>query len=186
MPAISSDLNRAETPPTSPWSVKMENEYLLLRPLCEDDFDELFQAAADPLIWEQHPDTNRYQLESFTRYFAGAVESSTAYVIVNKSDHAIIGSTRYYDYNSEDSQVAIGYTFIIRKYWGTDYNKSIKQMMLNHAFDFVNNVIFHVGAGNIRSQKAIRKTGALLESQNGDKMTFKLTKINWQQHNLEY
>jgi len=180
MSTISSNLNRAESPPASPWSVQMENEYLLLRPLCEDDFDELFQAAADPLIWEQHPDTNRYQLGSFTRYFAGAVESGTAYVMVNKSDNAIIGSTRYYDYNIEDSQVAIGYTFIIRKYWGTDYNKCIKRMMLNHAFNFVDNVIFHVGAGNIRSQKAIMKTGAELESQNGDKMVFKLSRQKMQ------
>jgi N-acetyltransferase len=30
-----------------------------LRPLREDDFDELYSAAGDPLIWAQHPVTNR-------------------------------------------------------------------------------------------------------------------------------
>jgi RimJ/RimL family protein N-acetyltransferase len=33
--------------------------------------------------------------------------------------------------------------------------------MLQYAFQFVHDVIFHVGANNIRSQKAMEKMGAL-------------------------
>ena len=32
--------------------------------------------------------------------------------------------------------------------------------MLNHAFQYVNHVILHIGANNIRSQKATEKLGA--------------------------
>jgi hypothetical protein len=34
-------------------------------------------------------------------------------------------------------------------------------MMLDHAFNYVDTVIFHIGALNIRSQQAIKKLGAL-------------------------
>ena len=39
-------------------------------------------------------------------------------------------------------------------------NKTLKHLMINHAFQFVNRVIFHIGATNFRSQKAIEKLGA--------------------------
>src|SRR4029077_16908153 len=34
-----------------------------LRPLRPQDFDALFSSASDPKIWEQHPDSDRYQRE---------------------------------------------------------------------------------------------------------------------------
>ncbi|MBV9075484.1 MAG: hypothetical protein JOZ10_17800 [Acidobacteria bacterium] len=35
-------------------------ELLELRPLLPEDSDALFAAASDPLIWEQHPESDRY------------------------------------------------------------------------------------------------------------------------------
>jgi len=40
-------------------------------------------------------------------------------------------------------------------------NRAMKNLMLDHAFKFVETVIFHIGAKNIRSQKAIEKLGAI-------------------------
>lgn len=37
---------------------------------------------------------------------------------------------------------------------------ALKSLMINHAFNFVNSITFHIGAYNIRSQKAIAKIGA--------------------------
>ena len=37
----------------------------------------------------------------------------------------------------------------------------MKQLMLDHAFKFVENVIFYVGENNIRSQKATEKIGGI-------------------------
>ena len=72
----------------------------------------------------------------------------------------VIGSTRFYDYKPADSELKIGYTFFARACWGQLYNRSTKLLMLSYAFDFVNRVVFHVGANNIRSQKAMEKLGA--------------------------
>jgi RimJ/RimL family protein N-acetyltransferase len=37
----------------------------------------------------------------------------------------------------------------------------MKRLMLSHAFKFVDNVIFLVGANNVRSQRAVEKIGAV-------------------------
>jgi RimJ/RimL family protein N-acetyltransferase len=37
----------------------------------------------------------------------------------------------------------------------------LKQLMLAHAFKFVENVVFYVGENNIRSQKATEKIGGI-------------------------
>jgi RimJ/RimL family protein N-acetyltransferase len=59
------------------------------------------------------------------------------------------------------SEIEIGWTFLTRRYWGGRYNWEMKQLMLAHAFKFVENVIFYVGENNIRSQKAMEKIGAI-------------------------
>ena len=48
-----------------------------------------------------------------------------------------------------------------REYWGGRYNREMKQLMLAHAFNFVESVVFFVGENNIRSQKATEKIGAI-------------------------
>ena len=89
------------------------------------------------------------------------MESGGAFVIIDKKNQQIIGSTRFYGYDPEKSEIEIGWTFLARKYWGGRYNRELKQLMLDHAFKFVENVIFYVGENNIRSQKATEKIGAL-------------------------
>lgn len=139
----------------------LENEIIKLAPLKETDFEILYKVASDPLIWEQHPNKNRWQREVFQNFFTGAMESKGAFLIYDAITNEPIGSTRFYDWNLEKSTVAIGYTFYARSHWGGKYNPSCKKMMMQQAFQFVDNVIFHIGANNIRSQKAIEKLGAV-------------------------
>lgn len=139
----------------------LENEIVKLVPIKETDFEILYKVAADPLIWEQHPNKNRWQREVFQNFFTGAIESKGAFLIYAAKTNEVIGSTRFYDWNTEKSNVAIGYTFYARSHWGGKYNPSCKRLMMQYAFQFVDSVIFHIGAKNIRSQKAIEKLGAI-------------------------
>jgi RimJ/RimL family protein N-acetyltransferase len=139
----------------------LENDTIQLIPLQASDFEALYQVAADPLIWEQHPNKNRYQKAVFQNFFDGALLSKGAFIIKDKETNAIIGSTRFYDWNPEEKSVLIGYTFYGRNYWGSKYNPMIKKMMLDYAFQFVDHVYFHVGAENIRSQIAMERLGAI-------------------------
>ena len=130
-----------------------------LVPLTENDFDKLFQVASDPAIWEQHPTRDRYRKEVFQLYFDSAIESRSAFLIVDRKSNEIAGCSRYYDHDDAQSTIAIGYTFLAMKFWGGKYNSAVKKLMLDYAFQFVNTVFFHIGPNNIRSQKAIEKIG---------------------------
>lgn len=138
----------------------LQNETVLLQPLEESDFEVLCKVASDPLVWEQHPNRDRYKREVFETFFKGAMESGGAFLILNKETNEVMGSTRFYDYNEQKNEILIGYTFLARKFWGGKYNPEIKKLMLDYAFNFVDNVVFHIGAKNIRSQTAIERLGA--------------------------
>src|SRR4051812_12267003 len=138
----------------------LSNELITLHPLKESDFEKLYKVASDPLVWEQHPNKDRYKREVFENFFKGAIESKGAFLVCKTENGDVIGSSRFYELKDELNSIAIGYTFIARECWGHTYNKSLKKIMLDHAFQYVDNVIFHIGAVNIRSQKAIEKLGA--------------------------
>lgn len=138
----------------------LENERVILAPLQEEDFEALYAAAADPDIWEQHPNKERWQKDVFKTFFEGAMQSRGAFRIVDKTTESIIGSTRFYDYNKRDGSILIGYTFYGKAYWGKGLNRAVKALMLDYIFQSVSTVRFHIGAGNIRSQVAISRIGA--------------------------
>lgn len=138
----------------------LENEFVQLLPLQSEDFEELFEIASDPLVWEQHPNKDRYKKEVFLNFFEGAMQSKGAFKILDKSTQKCIGCTRFYDFNPTEKSILIGYTFYGRPYWGSQYNPSAKKLMLDYAFQHLDRVYFHIGANNIRSQKAIERLGA--------------------------
>jgi N-acetyltransferase len=134
---------------------------VIARPIAAGDWPELFEAGSDPEIWKVHPRFNRYTEPEFRRYFDSAVESKMAFVFVDRATGRLIGSSRYYGYEPELSEIEIGWTFIVRKYWGGPTNREVKRLMLDHAFGFVDTVIFWVGENNWRSQGAMTKIGGV-------------------------
>ena len=138
----------------------LTGDLIELRPLRPDEFDALFSAARDPLIWEQHPESDRYQRDVFQKYFDGALESKGAFAIIERKSGRIVGSSRYCNLDSKNSEVEVGWTFLERQFWGGIYNRELKILMLDHAFRFVERVVFVVGEKNLRSQKALEKIGA--------------------------
>ena len=140
----------------------LEGERVLLRPLREDDFDALYAVASDPLIWEQHPEPERCQEDVFRRFFQGAMDSGGAFLVLDRKDGRVIGSSRYFGYDESESEIEIGWTFLARSHWGGTYNGEMKRLMLRHAFQFVRNVVFLIGPNNVRSRRAIERVGGVL------------------------
>ncbi len=139
----------------------LKGKLLELRPLRSEDFADLFLVAADPLIWEQHPAKDRYQEEAFRTFFREALGSGGALVAIDTKDGRVIGSSRFHGYHPGRREVEIGWTFLARSHWGGRYNGEMKQLMLQHAFRFVDRVIFLVGPENRRSQRAVEKLGGV-------------------------
>jgi N-acetyltransferase len=132
-----------------------------LQPHLVGEFVDLYAAAADPLIWAQHPVPNRYEKPTFRKYFSEHLASGGALVAIDRRDGRIIGQSRFHGYDPRQSEVEIGWTFLARSHWGGAYNGELKQLMLAHAFRYVRRVVFLIHPQNIRSQRAVEKIGAV-------------------------
>ncbi|HET6798280.1 MAG TPA: GNAT family N-acetyltransferase [Gemmatimonadales bacterium] len=132
-----------------------------LRPLRAEDYEDLYAVARDRLIWEQHPDNDRHEEPVFRGFFREAMASGGALIIIDAKTREVIGSSRFHGYDPDKGEVEIGWTFLARGYWGGRYNRELKQLMLEHAFQFVETVVFLVGLQNWRSQRALEKIGAV-------------------------
>ena len=135
---------------------------MTLRPLRAEDFQDLYAVASDPLIWAQHPVSDRYKPDVFAAFFREALESGGALIAIDTADGRVIGSSRYYGHDPEKSEIEIGWTFLARSHWGGTYNGEMKRLMLRHAFTFVDHVVFLIGPENWRSRRAIEKIGGVL------------------------
>ncbi len=161
--------------------LNLENKSYKLKQIEKDQFYHLHNVAKDPKIWEQHPEKDRWKEEKFKIFFEnGLKEKLGFYLIIDKSNNKIIGSSRFYSYDPKENSIKLGFTFLIREYWGSNANYQIKLIMLNHAFKYVEKVFFDIGYNNIRSRKAIEKIGAflILDNKIGN-VLYCLTKINF-------
>ncbi|HMI32311.1 MAG TPA: GNAT family N-acetyltransferase [Candidatus Limnocylindrales bacterium] len=149
----------------------LEGDLIRLRPLRPEDWNALYAVASDPLMWEQHPSSDRYKEDIFREFFREALESGGALIVIDSKDGRVIGSSRFYGYDEEKSEIEIGWTFLARPYWGGVYNAELKQLMLRHAFRFVKNVVLLIGSQNLRSQRAAEKIGAVRAGSRMDKKT---------------
>ncbi len=143
-------------------------ELVELTPLQESDFEHLYAVAADPAIWEQHPDPTRFQGDVFRAFFSQHIASGGALLVLDRHTQAAIGTSRFHGYDPDRSEIEIGWTFLERSYWGGRYNGELKSLMLAHAFRFVRNVIFVVSPANFRSRRAVEKIGGVLVGSRPD------------------
>ena len=158
----------------------LQGKLVKLRPLRPEDFPSLYEVASDPLIWEQHPDRDRYKEEVFKDFFRVALESGGALLASDAATDRVIGSSRFHGYSSEKREIEIGWTFLARSHWGGLYNREMKHLMVRHAFRFVDTVVFLIGPKNIRSQRAVEKIGGVrivsrINGQGRESVAYKIT-----------
>jgi RimJ/RimL family protein N-acetyltransferase len=143
----------------------LRGELLEIRPLRAEDYPDLYAVASDPLIWEQHPASNRWKPAVFRDFFSESLESGGALLVSDAATGRVVGSSRYFEYREPDREVEIGWTFLARSLWGGRYNGELKRLMLDHAFRYLDSVVFFVGPNNIRSQRALERIGARRERE---------------------
>ena len=96
------------------------------------------------------------------------MESGGTLIAIDARQGQVIGSSRFHGYDTGKSEIEIGWTFLARPYWGGAYNGEMKRLMIEHAFRFVNSVIFLVGPENLRSQRAVEKIGGVRVGSRAD------------------
>ena len=84
---------------------------------------------------------------------------------VDLASNAVAGLTTYYDIDPRNRAVAIGATWLGRRFWRTAINTEAKLLLLSRAFDSLGcaRVVWHVDICNERSQTAVERIGGVRE-----------------------
>lgn len=159
------------------FNVSLETNAFSLEQTTSLDFDLLYEIASNPVVWEQHPEKDRWKRPVFSAFFQGAIENDLGcFTIRDKSAGIVIGSTRFYSHDVAGKAVRLGYTFLCPKYWGSGTNLEMKEVLLEHAFTIVDQVYFDIGKENFRSRKAVEKLGAVECRSDDEKVVYGLNK----------
>lgn len=173
----------------------LKGSHIQLEPLNASHKDELYSAAQNESIWTYNG--SKAFGEKFHHWFDKAMNAFQSrqqipFIVRRLSDAKIIGSTRYYDINSEHHRLTIGYTWYIPEVWGSFVNPESKLLLLKFAFEALqmNRVEFVTDSRNARSCAAIKKIGAVEEGvlrhhmllENGyirDSVIFSIIQPDW-------
>jgi len=152
-----------------PHPLHLQGNLIELIPLDLSHFDDLVALSNDKRIW-QHYAVDGSDAWKMTQSLEAALlekDKGTQYpfTIVKKEGNQIIGSTRFLDIQPEHQKLEIGWTWLHPEYWATNINTESKLLLLNYCFEELSTVRVQLRTdeNNIRSRKAIEKTGAQLE-----------------------
>jgi RimJ/RimL family protein N-acetyltransferase len=140
-----------------------------LERLTNDHIFELESIAFDARIWQHLPYniTDKQSLETFIKeqQQKNLNAQQITYVIRNKTNGQVCGSTGFINIDTVNDQLEIGATWLSPIVWGTKINIESKYLLLTCCFEKVNvmRVEFRTREANIRSQKAIEKIGGIKE-----------------------
>ena len=163
----------------------LQGPSLGLRPLRASDHDAFVAVANDPLIWEEHPESDRATPAKVERFFAGALASGGALVVTDAAGE-IIGGSRFEEPDAERSRVLIDHTFLARTHWDRESYTEVKGLMFDHAFATLEIVELQIGADNARTRRAAEEfLGAVhvdtIETPAGDHAVYEISREAWQQ-----
>lgn len=147
----------------------LKGDLVELIPLERNHFVELEQLAREMRIWEFIPidmSTKDKCLQTFaTAMLEKEKGTQLPFVIWNKQEKKIIGSTRLMEIYPAHKKLEIGWTWLHPDYWATPVNLECKLLLLTFCFDELKaiRVQLKTDENNIRSQKAIKKIGGQFE-----------------------
>lgn len=143
---------------------------VVLQPLGMGHVHGLMAASADGDIWRlKATSAPEPTVEAVCAYIARALEGQAAgnmqpYAVLNE-DNQVVGTTRYYDIDTEVPNRSIGYTWYGKSVQRTHVNTACKRLLLGHAFQDLGcqAVYFHTSHINMDSRAAIERLGAKLD-----------------------
>ena len=148
----------------------LENSRVQLRPLNENDFQQLSTfSLKEPDLWDFSL-TPANGLNNLKQYMDMAFsdrkdEKAYPFIVFDKKEQKYAGSTRFYDYQKNHNTVQIGYTWYGKNFQGTGLNKNCKYLLLEFAFEHlkVDRVEFRADNTNKRSIAAMKSLGCTVE-----------------------
>jgi RimJ/RimL family protein N-acetyltransferase len=148
----------------------LENDIALLRPLNEKDKEHLFYFSLnEPEIWKYSlvQANGEENLNSYIKLALEAREQKKEYpfIVYDKRTGEYAGSSRFYDIQTQNKSLQLGYTWYGKKFQGTGLNKHCKYLLLSFAFEKmgVERVEFRADIRNEKSIAAMKSIGCVVE-----------------------
>ena len=149
--------------------VTLTGAHIALEPMRLEHASELLEAGRSPQVWQFMP-ARATTAETMQGWLVRALEAERLgrehpFVVRRRTDHRLIGSTRYLDVQKEDRTAEIGWTWYEPAAWSTAVNPEAKYLLLRHAFEAWHaiRIALKTDIRNLRSQAAISKLGAAYE-----------------------
>lgn len=148
----------------------LENERVILRPLILEDIENLLPFSLhEPELWT-YSMIHAVGKEGLINYIQLAIEgrlseNEYSFIVFDKLNNQYVGSTRFYDIQTNNKSLLIGYTWYGKKFQGTGLNKHCKFLLLKFAFEKLGmqRVEFRADANNQRSISAMKSIGCKVE-----------------------
>ncbi|MFY1669282.1 GNAT family N-acetyltransferase [Plantactinospora sp. WMMB334] len=159
--------------PTPAWynAAPMAGDRVRLEPLAESHADGLYAATRDPEVWPHLSAVRPADPAGMAGIVRVALDAHwrgerVPWVQLDAATGEVVGTTSYYEINPVHRSVAIGHTFLGRRWWRTGVNTEAKLLLLGRAFDVLGaeRVVWHTDIRNERSQRAIERLGATREA----------------------
>lgn len=153
----------------APTPILLQDDYVALEPLCADHAPALETAAADGELWNlvvtRVPGPGHAADYVKSALLGQSNGSMLPFAVREKSSGQIVGSTRYYEIDTDVPRLAIGYTWYAKRWQKSHLNTACKLLLLEHAFESLGcaAVAFHTDDNNEDSQRAIERLGAQRE-----------------------
>lgn len=149
--------------------ILLENERVLLIPFEDERKNELKEIIFDDKIWTYMGMKMKTEAD-FANYISDTISQKAngicyPFLIIDKKNGKVAGSTRYGYLNTLSQKCEIGWTWYGVAYQGTGLNKACKYELLEFGFESIGfrRIQFSADLENIRSQRAIEKLGAKKE-----------------------
>jgi RimJ/RimL family protein N-acetyltransferase len=151
-------------------NIILENERVLLRPLQENDFENLLPFSLnEPEIWRFGLITAAGK-ENLRNYINSTIKNRTEgkeypFIVFDKKANGYAGSTRFYAIQEPYLTTQLGYTWYGKKFQRTGLNRHCKLLLLSFAFENwgMERVEFRAHAANQRSITAMKAIGCIEE-----------------------
>lgn len=146
--------------------IELESESIKLIPLRKVHASALISAASDGNLWDlwftSIPSENNidtYISDALTEQSNG---TALPFVIIDKVNNKIIGSTRFCHADILNKRVEIGFTWYSQSYQRSSVNTECKKLLLGHAFESLDVIAveFRTHWHNQKSREAIARLGA--------------------------
>ncbi|MBL4631282.1 MAG: GNAT family N-acetyltransferase [Paraglaciecola sp.] len=156
-------------------SITLEDQYVALKPMTTSHIDDLFVAGKDLSIWQWTTFNYCETLDITKKWVNSCLKNANLniqqpFVIIDKTQSKVVGSTSYLNIFLEHKSIEIGFTFLNPTAQRSYVNRRCKLLLLSHAFETLklNRVALQTHAKNQRSRTAISAIGATFEGIHRD------------------